>query len=84
MSHFRAIDRETGFLLPPSIDDWLPEKHLARFVVEVVDGLDLSAMIRSYRGSGSAFYHPALLLSRSGVRLCDGGVFEPQAGAGDL
>src|SRR6202521_2179074 len=63
MSNFRAIDRETGFLLPPSIDDWLPEKHLARFVVEVVDGLDLSAMIRSYRGSGSAFYHPALLLS---------------------
>jgi len=63
MSHYRAIDRETGFLLPPSIDDWLPEKHLARFVVELVDGLDLSAMIRSYRGSGSAFYHPALLLS---------------------
>src|SRR6267154_2692829 len=62
MSNFRAIDRETGFLLPPSIDEWLPEKHLARFVVEVVDGLDLSAMVRSYRGSGSASYHPALLL----------------------
>src|SRR6266851_230384 len=63
MSHFRAIDRETGFLLPPSIDEWLPEKHLSRFVVEVIDGLDLSAMVRSYRGSGSASYHPALLLS---------------------
>ena len=62
MSNFRLIDRETGFLFPPSIDDWLPEKHLARFVVEVIDGLDLSAMIRSYRGSGSASYHPALLL----------------------
>jgi len=62
MSNFRAIDRETGFLLPPSIDDWLPEQHLARFVVEVIDGLDLSAMVRSYRGSGSASYHPALLL----------------------
>src|ERR1700676_417056 len=62
MRNFRAIDRETGFLLPPSIDEWLPEKHLARFVVEVVDGLDLSAMVRSYRGSGSASYHPALLL----------------------
>jgi transposase len=62
MSNFRPIDRETGFLLPPSIDDWLPKKHLARFVVEVVDGLDLSAMVRSYRGSGSASYHPALLL----------------------
>src|ERR1700686_4655317 len=62
MSHFRAIDRETGFLLPPSIDEWLPEKHLARFVVEVVDGLDLSGMVRSYPGSGSASYHPALML----------------------
>ena len=62
MSNFRAIDRETGFLLPPSIDEWLPEQHLARFVVEVIDGLDLSAMVQSYRGSGSASYHPALLL----------------------
>src|SRR3981189_2437709 len=62
MSHFRAIDRETGFLLPPSIDEWLPEKHLARFVVEVIDVLDLSAMVHSYRGFGSASYHPALLL----------------------
>src|SRR5882672_9978638 len=62
MSNFRAIDRETGFLLPPSIDEWLPKQHLARFVVEVIDGLDLSAMVRSYRGSGSASYHPALLL----------------------
>src|ERR1700716_553371 len=62
MSNFREFDRETSFLLPPSLDEWLPERHLARFVVEVVDGLDLSAMVKSYRGSGSAGYHPALLL----------------------
>jgi transposase len=62
MDNFRTIDRETGFLLPPSIDEWLPERHLARFVVEVVDGLDLRAMSGSYRGSGSASYHPRLLL----------------------
>jgi len=62
MSHFREFDRETGFLLPPSLDDWLPERHLARFVVEVIDSLDLSAMVKSYRGTGSAGYHPALLL----------------------
>jgi transposase len=62
MSNFRPIDRGTGFLLPPSVDEWLPEKHLARFVVEVIDGLDLSAMSRSYRGTGSASYHPRLLL----------------------
>jgi transposase len=62
MSIFRAIDRDTGFLLPPSVDEWLPEKHLARFVVEVIDGLDPRNMCRSYRGTGSACYHPALLL----------------------
>ena len=62
MSNFRPIDRETGFLLPPSVDEWLPERHLARFVVEVVGGLDLRSMTGSYRGSGEASYHPELLL----------------------
>jgi transposase len=62
MTNFRSIDRETGFLLPPSVDEWLPQKHLARFVVEVIDGLDLRAMSGSYRGSGSASYHPRMLL----------------------
>src|SRR3982750_1206648 len=62
MSNFRPIDRDTGFLLPPSVDEWLPEKHLARFVVEVIDGLDLGRMARAYRGSGSASYHPTMLL----------------------
>lgn len=54
MSNFRTIDRQTGFLLPPSVDEWLPERHLARFVVEVIDGLDLRAMVGAYRGAGSA------------------------------
>src|ERR1700728_2119473 len=62
MSNFRAIDRQTGYLLPPSVDEWLPEKHLARFIVEVVDGLDLGRMSGGYRGSGSASYHPRMLL----------------------
>ena len=62
MTNFRSIDRQTGFLLPPSVDEWLPEKHLARFVVEVIDGLDLRAMSGSYRGSGSASYHLRMLL----------------------
>lgn len=61
-SNFRQLDRETGFLLPPSVDEWLPERHLARFVVEMIERLDLSAMVKAYRGSGSASYHPSLLL----------------------
>jgi transposase len=62
MSNFRTIDRETKYLLPPSVDEWLPEKHLARFIGEVIDGLDLSRMIGAYRGSGSASYPPGMLL----------------------
>jgi transposase len=62
MSNFRPINRDTGFLLPPSVDEWLPQRHLARFVVEVIDGLDLSELVKDYRGSGSASYHPAMLL----------------------
>ncbi len=58
----RQVDRGTGFLLPPSVDEWLPERHLARFVVEVIDQLDLSLLVKSYRGSGSASYHPSVLL----------------------
>ena len=63
MSHFRTCDRATPYLLPPSVDDWLPEDHLARFVVDIVDQLDLSKMTRAYRGSGSPAYHPAMVLS---------------------
>ncbi len=62
MSNFRPINRNMDFLMPPSFDEWLPQRHLARFVVEVIEGLDLRAMTGSYRGSGEASYHPRLLL----------------------
>jgi transposase len=62
MANFRRSDRLTNFLLPPSVDEWLPQRHLARFVVEVIESLDLTAMSKSYRGTGSASYHPAPLL----------------------
>jgi transposase len=62
MANFRPIDRATPFLLPPSVEDWLPKDHLARFVVDIVDQLDLSALTRQYRGTGSAAYHPAVML----------------------
>lgn len=44
------------------MDEWLPERLLARFVVDVIERLDLSAMVRAYRGSGSAPYHPSVLI----------------------
>jgi hypothetical protein len=51
MSNFRNFDRDTGFLLPPSVHDWLPERHLAWFVAEIIDALDVSAMSPSVAGS---------------------------------
>jgi transposase len=49
------------FLMPPSVQDWLPKEHLARFVVEVVEQLDLRALRDSYAGCGSAAHHPEML-----------------------
>ena len=63
MSHFRPILRDVDFLLSPSVQDWLPEGHLARDVVEVVEGLDLNALERDDAGRGSPPDHPATLLS---------------------
>ena len=60
---FQPIDRDTDYLLPPSVQDWLPKAHLARYVVDVVEGLDLSALERAYAGRGSEAYPPATLLS---------------------
>lgn len=63
MSNFRTVDRRTGYLLPPSVDEWLPADHLARFVVEIVEQLDLTRLLGQYRGSGSQAYHPGMLVA---------------------
>ena len=62
MSRFVPVDRDSAYLLPPSVDEWLPGDHLARFVVEVIERLDLSDLANQYAGRGSAAHHPAVLL----------------------
>jgi len=62
MSRFIIVDRESDYLFPPSMSDWLPENHLARFVAEVVGQLDLSDIIKHYSGRGSKAHHPETLL----------------------
>ena len=62
---FRVCDLNQPLLLPPSLQDWLPEGHLARFVGDVVDGLDLSAIYAAYHrkdGRGLAAYHPVMMV----------------------
>src|SRR5512136_669050 len=63
MSRFIQVSRHQQYLLPPSIDEWLPENHLARFIAEVIDQLDLSQLTRRYTGRGSAAHHPSVLLA---------------------
>lgn len=63
MSRFISVNRYQQYVLPPSVDEWLPENHLARFVVEVIEQLDLSRLTGRYSGRGSAAHHPSVLLA---------------------
>lgn len=81
---FVLIDHDTPYLLPPSVQDYVPQDHLAHFVVELVDQLNLRAMVGSYRGKGRRPYHPAMLVAYFVLRVGDGDILQPQAGEGDL
>jgi transposase len=62
---FLCGDRDQPFLLPPDLRDWLPQEHLAWFVGDVVDQLDLKPFYRAHRddGHGHPAYDPKLLLA---------------------
>lgn len=60
---FIPVDRETPYIFPPSVQDYLPEDHLARFVVEIVDQLDLNHLSAAYSGCGSRPFHPSMLVA---------------------
>jgi transposase len=62
---FRACDLNQPFLLPPSLQDWLPEEHLAHFIADLAAGLDLSMIYGCYErrdGRGKAAYHPLMMV----------------------
>ena len=63
MITFKATNRNQLFLMPPSIQEWLPQKHLARFIVDVVEELDLNEIYKHYSGQGKDAYDPKALLS---------------------
>src|SRR6266508_2606964 len=62
--NFLACDRGQAFLLPPDLRDWLPQDHLAWFILDVVDHVDLAPFYRAHRddGHGHPAYHPKTLL----------------------
>src|SRR6266550_1268474 len=72
--NFLPCDRDQGFLLPPDVRDWLPADHLAWFVLDVVDQLDLGPFLAAYRadGHGRAAYQPRMLLAVVLYGYCTG------------
>lgn len=58
---FKDTDRHSLFLMPPSLDDWVPENHVARYVLDIVSRLDLSPIRNSYAGRGSDAYPPGMM-----------------------
>ena len=64
-TNYRDYEPEQSYLLPPSPSDWLPENHLAFFISEVVDEMDLSAFYQRHEQSdprGNQPFHPAMML----------------------
>ncbi|MGH2804436.1 MAG: transposase [Thermoleophilaceae bacterium] len=63
MRNFVECEREQAFLLPPDLRDWIPEDDLAHFVIEAVERVALGAFKVNDRGTGSAQYHPRMMLA---------------------
>jgi transposase/transposase-like protein len=72
--NFRGGDRDQLFLMPPSVAEWLPEGHLAWFVMDVVGEFDLSGFRERYRvdGRGGAAYDPAVMVAVLVYAYCVG------------
>ncbi|MDP8942571.1 MAG: hypothetical protein M3N16_00375 [Actinomycetota bacterium] len=63
--NFLPCDREQELLLPPTLREWLPDDHLAWFVLDAVAGLDLEPFYASYRrdGWGAAAHEPGMMVA---------------------
>jgi transposase len=63
--NFLGCDRGQVFVLPPSVDDWLPDDHFARFVIAIVEEIDLAAFYADYRadGHGRPAHDPAMMVA---------------------
>jgi len=62
MITFKATNRNQPFLMPPSIQEWLPQRHLARFIVDTVEMLNLNDIYKEYTKGGKEAYDPKALL----------------------
>ena len=69
MSKFVDCERDQAFLLPPDLRDWIPEDDLAHFVIEAVERVEMRAFKVNHRGTGSAQYHPRMMLAAMSLSL---------------
>ena len=72
---FKPYSRAQQYLLPPSLQEWLPEGHLAYFIIEVVEGLDLSEVYKAYGGKdgrGHPPYDPRVMVALLLYAYCVG------------
>jgi transposase len=62
---FVACDHEQSFLIPPDVREWLRANHLAWFVIDAVDEMDLAALYAAYRGDGRSRppHDPAMMVA---------------------
>ncbi len=69
-----SAERGQEFLLPPSVLEWLPQDHLAFFIIDAVDQMDLSGFYRSYRedGRGGMATHPKKMVALLLYAYCTG------------
>ncbi|MBM3301282.1 MAG: IS1182 family transposase, partial [Deltaproteobacteria bacterium] len=62
MKVFREYSQCQGLLLPPSLEEFVPDDHEARIINEVVDAMNLSPLLVKYEGGGAPAYHPGMML----------------------
>jgi transposase len=72
--NFRGGNREQMSLMPPAITDWLPSEHLAWFIIDAVESMDLSPFYAKYRtnGQGNAAWHPKMMVALLLYAYCHG------------
>ncbi len=59
---FKNYQPTQAFLLPPSLDELIDEQHPVRVVAQVIDQIDIDALMKKYKGGGASSYHPRMLL----------------------
>ena len=71
---FKPYNPDQQYLMPPSLKDWLPKDHLAYFIMDLGDQLDLSEIIDSYTKSskGAPAYHPKMMTDLYLYSYCTG------------